>query len=407
MGKDFLKLKTDPKKSCVLVLCAGIVITIAMGISAYQNTKIQNGYEFPQNEAGEGSYEQKVIASMEGYEEIPVTITVEEEELSKEEAEAELEKAAELLDDILKGENESLSKVTENLNFPDSIPKTSVEVDWLFKNFEYFYADGTLREDVELSEPIELKISAILSCQEYFRDYEAVITLFPEEMTEKERFEKYIEQESVHSQKDHVLVLPKTYEGNSITWKKPMDYTFLSFLFLTVGATVFLKVGGVRDEKEEKRVRLEELERDYAQIVSKFTMLLSAGLSVRNAWERIVRLYGKKQEKKKVIYEEMNWALKEMQKGVSELEVYEKFGERVGQIHYKKMMALFISDKRRGSINLLEAMEQEMFQAWEEQKRKTRQQGEKIGTKLLVPMMGMLAVVFIMILVPAFLSFQL
>lgn len=407
MGKDFLKLKTDPKKSCVLVLCAGIVITIAMGISAYQNTKIQNGYEFPQNEAGEGSYEQKVIASIEGYEEIPVTITVEEEELSKEEAEAELEKAAELLDDILKGENESLSKVTENLNFADSIPGTFVEVDWLLKNFEYFYSDGTIREDVEFSEPIELKISAILSCQEYFRDYEAVITLLPKEMTEKERFEKYIEQESVHSQKDHVLVLPKTYEGNSITWKKPMDYTFLSFLLLTIGAMVFLKVGGARDEKEEKRVRLAELEKDYAQIVSKFTMLLSAGLSVRNAWERIVRLYGGKQEKKKAIYEEMSWALKEMQKGVSELEVYEKFGERVGQIHYKKMMALFISDKRRGSINLLEAMEQEMFQAWEEQKRKTRQQGEKIGTKLLAPMMGMLAVVFIMILVPAFLSFQL
>ena len=138
---------------------------------------------------------------------------------------------------------------------------------------------------------------------------------------------------------------------------------------------------------------------------SKFAMLLAAGLSVRNAWERIVVLGNKNKSQTKLVYQEMNWALKEMQKGISELEVYETFGNRVGQVHYKKLMALFVSHKKRGSINLVDAMNQEMLQAWEEQKRKTRQQGEKIGTKLLVPMMGMLAVVFVMILVPAFLSF--
>ena len=344
---------------------------------------------------------------MKGYEKIPVTVTVEEEKLSKEEAEEKLVKAEKLLDDILKGDNESLSQVTGNLNFADRIPETSVEVEWLSKNFEYFYSDGTRREDMEISEPIELQVSAILSCQEYFRDYETVITLLPQEVTEKEKFVKYIEQQSGQDRESKVLVLPKTYQKNSITWKKPMDHTFLLVFFLTVLSVVLLRAGRIRDGREEKRLRLEELEKDYAQIVSKFTMLLSAGLSVRNAWERIVGLYHGTQGERKAVYKEMNQALKEMQKGVPELEVYERFGIRVGQVHYKKMMALFISDKKRGSINLLEAMEQEMMQAWEEQKRKTRQQGEKIGTKLLIPMMGMLSVVFIMILVPAFLSFQL
>jgi hypothetical protein len=69
-------------------------------------------------------------------------------------------------------------------------------------------------------------------------------------------------------------------------------------------------------------------------------------------------------------------------------------------------MALFLSDKRRGSVPLLDTMKQEMMIAWEERKRKIRQQGEKIGTKLLIPMMGMLGVVFVIVLVPAFLSFQ-
>lgn len=407
MAEDFLKLKTDPQKLSILVFSAGMILSIAMGVRAYQDTEIQNGYELARNSVGEGAYEQNVIASMEGYEKIPITVTVEEEKFSKEEAEEKLVKAAELLDELLKGDNESLSRVTGNLNFVDKIPEVSVEVEWLSKNFEYFYSDGTRREAIELSEPIELQLSAILSCQEYLRDYDTVITLLPREMTGKEKFVKYVEQQSVQDRKNKVLVLPKTYQEKPITWKKPMDYTFLTVFFLTVLAVVLLKAGRTRDSREEKRLRLEELERDYAQIVSKFTMLLSAGLSVRNAWERIVGLYRGTQEEKKAVYEEMNRALKEMQKGVSELEVYERFGMRVGQVHYKKMMGLFISDKKRGSVNLLEAMEQEMMQAWEEQKRKTRQQGEKIGTKLLAPMMGMLAVVFIMILVPAFLSFQL
>ncbi len=407
MGKGFLKLKTEQKRIYVLVLCAGSVLAIATGVRAYQNTRLQNGYELPKNDAGKGAYEQEVIASIEGHEKLPVTVTVQEQKLSEEEAQEELTKAAALLDDILKDENESLSKVHGKLNFADRIPETSVEVDWVSKGSEYFDSDGNLRENIELSEPVQLQISAILSCQEHLKDYETVITLLPREMTGREKFEEYIEQESVADQKNKVLALPKTYEGNTITWKKPMDNTFLCLFFLTILAAVFLKAGTIRDEQKARQLRLEEMEKDYAQIVSKFTMLLSAGLSIRNAWERIVRLSQGQSGQKKVIYEEMNRALKEMQKGVSELEVYENFGVKVGQIHYKKLMALFISDKKRGSVRLLEAMEQEMVQAWEDQKRKTRQQGEKIGTKLLIPMMGMLAVVFMMILIPAFLSLQL
>ena len=147
-------------------------------------------------------------------------------------------------------------------------------------------------------------------------------------------------------------------------------------------AIIAVKFGEKRDQKEERLQKMEELENDYAQIVSKFSMLLSAGLSIRNAWERIVVMQKRKGTQGRLIYQEMSWGLGQMQKGISELEVYEKFGSRIKEVHYKKLMALFISDKRRGSIPLLEAMNQEMMLAWEEQKRRTRQQGEKIGTKI-------------------------
>ena len=406
MGKDFLKLTADSKRAGKIILIGGILITVILGMKAYRETELINGYELLKNHAAEGSYEQEVIAYM-GEQKIPITVTVEERRLSKQEAEAEFMKAEELLPDILKGENEDLSKISAGLNFADQIPGTCVEVEWSERQMNYFYSDGTLREDLDLSEPVELNISAILVCQEYTRDYETTITVLTGQQGIGEKLLAVIQKKSEEEPENEVMTLPKEYEGKSLTWRKPLDYTFLYFPALTMGAVVFLKLGRKRDELEAQKERLEELEREYAQIVSKFAMLLSAGLSVRNAWERIVLMQRRKGQLEGAVYQELSWGLREMQKGVSELEVYEKFGIRIREIHYKKLMALFISDKRRGSIHLLDAMNQEMLFAWEERKRKTRQQGEKIGTKLLIPMMGMLGVVFIVILVPAFLSFGL
>lgn len=406
MGKDFLNLKTDQKKLYVGILCTGMVLTVVLGVGAFRETELQNGFELQKNEAGNGSYDQKLYAFIRD-EKIPITVEVQEQRMSKAEAEQMLSQAEKELDNILKADNESLSKITTSLNFADGFAQIPVEIQWTEKAPEYFYSDGSFREDAEILEPVEKKVSAILSCQGYTKDYEAVITILPRKTGIEKKLSEQIAKEMEAYPENEVLRLPEEYEGNPVTWKKPMDMTFVYFGMLMAVAVVFLKIGSKRDEQVKKAERLESLEKDYAQIVSKFTMLLSAGLSVRNAWERIVLLYKGKEKARSLIYTEMNWAMREMQKGVPELEVYERFGVRVGLIHYKKLMALFIMDKKRGSINLLEAMNQEMLQAWEEQKRKTKQQGEKAGTKLLIPMMGMLAVVFIMILVPAFLSFQL
>ncbi len=400
MEKDFLKLKTDEKTVRRMILVSGLLLTILLGIQSFRYRELKNAYELPKAETKEEAYEQELEAYI-GKQKIPVTVLVEERIRTEEEVEELLSDSEKILLEMIKGENESLQKITSDLKLLDEIPETSVEVTWVEIPYEYVYSNGQLRKDYELLEPVELKISAILTCQEYTRDFEATVTLLPRAVGIKEKLQKLIQPE-----KDKIL-LPEEYEGQRIVWKKPMDLTFVYIFVLTIAATVVLKLGSQKDAEAQKKERLEALEKDYAQIVSKFAMLLSAGLSVRNAWERIVLLQRRKTESGRLIYEELFWGFKEMQKGVSELEVYEKVGARIGLVHYKKLMALFISDKRRGTANLLDAMNQEMLSAFEEQKRKTKQEGEKIGTKLLLPMMGMLGVVFIMILVPAFLSFEL
>lgn len=404
MGNVFLKLMADIPRSAKIILIFGMLLSGMLGISAYQKCALKNGYELERGGVLEGSYKEEIIAYF-GTENVPLTVTVDERILSKEEAEEQLKKGEYLLLDQLKGENESLSLVSKDLNFVTWIPQAGIEVEWIDKQMDYFYSDGKIRENQERSEAIELMLSAVMICQEYTKDFDVKITLLPTTATVSNELLALIEKENEATKSSDRFMLPKEFQGQRITWKKPMDFKWIYVLVLTIISTIAVGVGAKVDRRTEKKKRIEELEKDYAQIVSKFTMLLSAGLSVRNAWERIVFMQKRKGMPEKVIDEELRWGLREMQKGVPELYVYECFGQRVGEIHYKKLMALFISDKKRGTIPLLDTMNQEMLLAWEEQKRKTRQQGEKIGTKLLLPMMGMLSVVFLIVLIPAFLSF--
>ena len=407
MGKDFLKLTHNTKHLSRLVFIIGTVITIALGIKSVRDANIQTGYEITRPQAGEGVFEEELIAILGNETKVPIKVVVEETKLSEGEAEEKLLEAEQLLDELVLGENESNEIIYYDLVFPENILGTLVEIDWILKPLEYVHTDGTIRNDVNISEEITQTAAAILSCQGYTRDYEIELTFLPRTMSLEHEVDQLVQQALFESKEQEILRLPNNYKGTLLQWKKPLDVTFVYFFLFTLCATIFLHIGAKRDYQQEKKDRRKRLENEYPQIVSKFAMLLSAGLSVRNAWIRIVAMNDGKNGVNSPAYEEMKWAIRQMQKGNSELDVYENFGRRVGLVHYKKLMALFISDKRRGSRNLLEAMNEEMMQAWEEKRRKAKQQGEQVGTKLLIPMMGMLMVVFVIIIVPAFLSFGL
>ena len=407
MGKDFLKLTHNTKHLSRLVFIIGTVITIALGIKSVRDANIQTGYEITRPQAGEGVFEEELIAILGNETKVPIKVVVEETKLSEGKAEEKLLEAEQLLDKLILGENESNEIIYYDLVFPENILGTLVEIDWILKPLEYVHTDGTIRNDVNISEEITQTAAAILSCQGYTRDYEIELTFLPRTMSLEHEVDQLVQQALFESKEQEILRLPNNYKGTLLQWKKPLDVTFVYFFLFTLCATIFLHIGAKRDYQQEKKDRRKRLDNEYAQIVSKFAMLLSAGLSVRNAWIRIVAMNDGKNGVNSPAYEEMKWAIRQMQKGNSELDVYENFGRRVGLVHYKKLMALFISDKRRGSRNLLEAMNEEMMQAWEEKRRKAKQQGEQVGTKLLIPMMGMLMVVFVIIIVPAFLSFGL
>lgn len=94
-----------------------------------------------------------------------------------------------------------------------------------------------------------------------------------------------------------------------------------------------------------------------------------------------------------------------MDSGVSQVEAYRHFGQRCGQLKYRTFSTLLIQNLQKGSQGLLDMLEKESIDAWEDRKRKAKVAGETAATKLLIPMVLMLGVVLALLIIPACLSF--
>ena len=179
-------------------------------------------------------------------------------------------------------------------------------------------------------------------------------------------------------------------------------------MLMGAAAALFLYAAELEKQKNRKKEREVQMALDYPQMVSKLTLYLGAGMTVRKAWYRIAEDYElQKEEKgKREVYEEMLYTMHEIQGGGSEGECYEKFGERCALPAYKKFGAMLSQNLKKGTKGLAPLLKQEADNAFEERKSLAKRLGEEAGTRMLLPMFLMLAVVLVIIVVPAFFSIQ-
>lgn len=160
----------------------------------------------------------------------------------------------------------------------------------------------------------------------------------------------------------------------------------------------------VKDEKSRERKRIESITKEYPVVIMKLVMYLCAGMTVRNAWSRIVKKALSEHKEINPIYREMELTDREINTGVSEAIAYERFGERIGEEHIVRFTALLSQNIKKGSTNLSKLLYEESGKAFEIKKQRAVKKGEEAGTLLLVPMIMLLAVVMLLIMVPAFMN---
>lgn len=227
----------------------------------------------------------------------------------------------------------------------------------------------------------------------------------PESIRQKE-FQEMLDQYNQQKQDPDYYYLPSEWKGHRLEWERPKEHTgeLLASLGLFAAFVVLLK--STREKQEEEARRAEQLLMDYPGMVMKFALLIQAGMTARSAFRKMADDYERRKTKRRhFAYESVAAACYEMDSGVSEPEAYRRFGEKCGQMKYKTFSTLLIQNLQKGSRRMADILEQEALEAWDERKRKARVLGEAAATKLLVPMVMMLAVVMAIIMIPAFLSF--
>lgn len=160
-------------------------------------------------------------------------------------------------------------------------------------------------------------------------------------------------------------------------------------------------------EKEQKKKERQQMQQDYPEIVTKLQLLLSTGMNLRKSVERIANdylSYMRREEVRKA-YEILVEICREMERGLGEKEAYEQLGERWGLLSYRTLSSILVQCLQKGSNGVEQVLAKEAEQAQRLRRQQAQILGEQASTRLLFPMILMLLVVFVILLVPAWLMF--
>jgi tight adherence protein C len=343
-----------------------------------------------------------------------IAIELYERSYEEEEIDRVFEEAYVYLKIIVLGENKSKEYIYKNLNFVKQIPETSIKVNWEVEDDTLIAQDGTVNNQKIKRAGRDITVTAILSYRDKRMNYPMKFHVMPRQCGKKElllqRLKETIHTSSEKSSGNRRMKLPDMLGDYRLTWEDTGNDTGtrLMIMGILVAVLVWFYIDKQLQAKLERRKK--QMLFDYPDIIHKFTLLVNAGMTVKQAWIRIAQDYKEKNDScdkmKRYAYEEMLITVHELRLGISESKVYEDFGKRSGQLIYMKFCSLIIQNLKKGNKGLTELLGKEAAEAFENRKDNAKRLGEEAGTKLLMPMLMMLIAVFLIILIPVFLSIQ-
>lgn len=368
------------------------------------------------NDYGKGSRTERLEAQVEGEsEKIPLEIDVKERQYQAAEVQEFFAEILETLDKKILGANESFQHVDQNLNLVSSIEGEPVEISWELDRYDLMNVKGEIMKDAIDPEGESINLKAVLTYTEneaYQASYQQAVCVFPKTAEAKDEVASEISEKIQINQEENAaketFALPKTVEGKKISYYFPFNSRGLVLVVMSILILILLWLLGKQRGKELEDQRKEQLLLDYPELVNKLTLFLGAGMTVKRAWRKILQDYENslKDHDTRYVYEEMKLTYREIESGVPETESYENFGRRCNLPCYLKLGALLSQNLRKGVKGLSEMLHIESLQAFEERKARAKRKGEEAGTKLLLPMFMMLALVLVIVIMPAFLTLQ-
>lgn len=325
---------------------------------------------------------------------------------TKEEADSYFEKATAEIDQSFANCRTMVPKKESYLN-------GIVKAKWQFAPRGYLDANGKIRNDKVNEEGTLMQAEVTLTCGKYERVYKFSFMLLPEELTQEEKnlqqLEEYIkEQMDIEGSKQ--IKLPAQIGEKELKWSQKIEYRTPQILLLELATLILLWFAVKEKHKKDEKKRLEQMEREYPGIVNQLSFLLGAGMTIRQAWNRIsVQYVFKKKEhliKENFVYEAILRMNRRFAEGESERAIYQLFIQEIPAGSYRKLMRMLSGSSEKGTLGICERLEEESRMAYEQQIIRAKKLGEEASAKMLLPLMLMLMVVMGIVILPALIGFQ-
>lgn len=404
------------KKMIAVIMISSFVLALLFAIKN-QNSNHKEYSEIVRPKPGESAITKNMIVyGQDGEEisrietEIPARVMSEDEVFKHFE-----DNYNQVLLDML-GDNEDLSSVRNNLYLPEKSRDNIVLYEWYSGDYTLISYDGRVNNEFfKESDFKDTYLRLIMRYENYKTEYIFNLTIRAPYRNEKQLKEVQIKSEISkaiqNNQSNDTVELPTVVGGEKITYQEEKDETNpLLFILFGMILCVVLVIGEKKKKEDATSNRKKKLVLDYSEIVSKLTILLGAGMTVRMAWKKIARDYKEKNKlgliPTKLAYEEMYETLCNLEAGISEPVAYLQFGRRCDTKEYLKLASLLQTNIKKGTRELRSLMEAETKDAFEQRKARAKIKGEEASTKLLFPMMLMLMTVMLIVMVPAIMTFN-
>lgn len=402
------------KKASIVFLC---VLSVAFLVELWNMFADNTVTKIERNSYGERAETDTYKVEIDGKTEEILDIQVAPRSYTEQELQGLYLSATKVLETSFLGQNTSAEHVTEKLSLSDSIEGYPFRIRWEMSRYDVVDSTGKLYQNViekvdTENRGVPVTLTAILQYGSKSFSFSEDIVVYAEKeeiLSEKEKLENLVADIEDESREDAYVELPEMLDGKKLVWRKVESTKTIPLLLVGSAVSFFFLYSEIQKERKEKQKQEKQMLFDYPEIVSQFTVLISAGMSTKNAWKKIVEDYRKQKARtgrERWAYEEMFYILQEMQSGIPEAECYAHFVERANLMPYMKLGALLLQNLRKGTKGMWAMLEVEACQSLEERKNQVKKLGEEAGTKLLLPMLLMLIVVLLIVMVPAFVSIQ-
>lgn len=405
----------DKIKKSLLIALAGTVIFLALVInenkydSSFLEKLIRNDYYEGKRTV---SFEWSFDKSFKKENTNRIDYSLAERKYTDSELEMIKDDFLEELSNEIVNDNLSLEHVDGDMKFVSKIKGYPFAISYMTDKPLVISSKGVV-DTSKISEEGEIVVICLdLKYDDYFEKEYIPVCVYSQEKTSKEVINNAVLEEIIRSDNstkyDEEMNLPKAVFGENIYFrniKKNTSVYVLALTFVFSLAVFFAKDNELNDllHKREK-----DLNNDYARMVNKFVLFYNAGFSVNVIWQKLCTAYENVLNsggERHPVYEEMLVTRSMINEGLNELDAYEDFGMRCGLPKYKLFSSLICQAVVKGKNDMNEVLKNEADKAFVEQKNNAKRLSEEAGTKLLIPMFMMLAIVMIMVMMPAFKSF--